>query len=163
MLIKVNNPIQDGLTTFKRKHPKHRIKVHQGGNMHLDAIYASGGMVVSVFHNYLTDKEESKTDSIKSAIGKLEYMREMRDKTPEWVDEGLIPALMKAIRAAQKQVAAGMSVFEELGDPTLDDIEEECAFLNAYIYSERVKDKELDAEMARMEKEASRKASNKKD
>lgn len=158
MQIKINNPAtEQGATHFRRiTKEKDRKFVHQGGNLHLERIYASGGMVVSVFHNYLTNQEEEKYDSIQSALNKYNYMREMRDKTPEWVDEGILPAILKAVRAAQRQVNDSNNIVTDMGDPTEEDIERECGVLAAEIAAARAADPELDEEMSKVEKEAER-------
>jgi len=114
-------------------------------------MYASGGMVVSIFHNYITNKEEAKYDSVESALGKYQAMCEMREKSPEWVDEGLLPAVLKAIRAAQKQTAEDRGIVKQMTDDTFIDVEEESAYMANLIAEERAKDPELDAEMSAVE------------
>ena len=151
MLIKVNSPIKEGETVFRRKRANDRIRVHEGGNLHLERMYASGGMVVSVFHNYLTNKEEVKYDSIEHALEKYYAMREMRENSPEWVDEGLMPAILKAVRAAQRQTDEDRNISVDMGDPTPDDIEEECTQIESIILEARRNDPELDREMTRAE------------
>lgn len=147
--------VEQGSTSFRRiTKEKDRKKVHQGGMLHLERIYASGAMVVSVFHNYATNKEEVKYDSIKAALDKYNYMREMREKTPEWVDEKIMPAILKAIRAAQRQENEGLGLVVDMGDPTEEDIERECGVIGALIAEARNNDPELDAEMTRVEKAA---------
>ena len=156
MLININNPIMDGETIFKRVGSKYRTKVHEGGTLHLERMYASGGMVVSVFHNYATNKEEFKYDSIQHALEKYESMAEMRENSPEWVDEKMLPAILKAIRAAQRQEANNQGFIVDLGDPTEEDIEAECGKISQFIADARNSDPELDREMTKIEMEASK-------
>jgi hypothetical protein len=80
-------------------------------------------------------------------------MREMREKAPEWVDDGMMPAILKAIRAAQRQISRGQGLVQSMGDPSEDDIEKECGFLNSFIAEQRNSDPELDKEMTKLEKE----------
>lgn len=114
-------------------------------------------MIVSVFHNYATNKEEFAYDTIHSALEKYRSMAEMRQSSPEWVDEGLMPAILKAVRAAQRQEAEGRGLVEDMGDPTLEDIEEECNEIAALIAQARKDDPELDEEMTRAEMDEARK------
>ena len=131
--------------------------MHEGGTLHLERIYASGAMVVSVFHNYVTNSEEVKYDSIKHAIEKYKYMRDMRADTPEWVDDRLGPAILKAVRAAQRQENEGRGLVVDMGDPTEEDIERECGVIGAMIAEARNNDPELDAEMTQIEREGKKK------
>ena len=158
MLLKINSPIQEGETFFKRKHANQRIKVHQGGTLHMERMYASGGMVISVFHNYVTNKEESKYDSISAALEKYQAMREMREKSPDWVDEGMMPAILKAVRAAQRQESESRGLVEAMPDPSEEDIEKECGVISEQIAAARNRDPELDAEMTKLEKQNKSKA-----
>lgn len=162
MLININSPIIDGETVFKRKRLKNRIHVYEGGELHLERMYASGGLVVSVFHNYKTNAEELRYLSIKDAISKYEEMRDMRQNTPEWVSEHMLPAILKAIRAAQRQEAEAQGFIVDLGDPTEDDIEEMSREIAAEIAKARQADPELDEEMTRIEMEGAKNAIKKK-
>lgn len=159
MYINVKTPaVEQGETTFRRiTKEKDRKKVQQGGTLHLERIYASGGMIVTEFHNYVTNQLEVKHDSIGHALEKFEAIRDMQRKSPDWVDDGLPAAILKAVRAAQKQINEGNGIVEDMGDPTLEDIEEECAEISALIAQARAADPELDAEMTAIEKEAKKK------
>ena len=157
MLIKINGGGAKGETIFRRKRPKDRKFVHEGGNLHLARMYAQGGMVVSVFNNYLTNQEETKYDSVQSALDKYKAMAEMRENSPEWVDEGLMPAILKAIRAAQLQNNEGEGIVINSGDVTdeelaeIEDVDEEFAKISAFIAEQRKNDPELDKEMTLVE------------
>jgi len=152
MLLRINSPIMEGETSFRRiENPKYRKEVYQGGTLHLERIYASGGFIISVFNNYATNAEESKYDTIETAMEKYHAMVEMRENSPEWVDEGLMPAILKAVRAAQRQISENRGIAEDLGDPSLDDIEEECGKIEAAIAQARAADPELDKEMTQAE------------
>ena len=161
MLININSTIIDGETIFRRKRPKHRKHVYEGGELHLERMYASGGLVVSVFHNYRTNAEEVRYLSIKDAITKYEEMSEMRHNSPEWVSEHMLPAILKATRAAQRQEAEAQGFITDLGDPTEDDIEEVCREMEAEILKARQTDPELDKEMTMIEMEGAKEARKK--
>lgn len=154
--IKNNGPIIEGETSFRRKRPKDRKKVHEGGNLHLERIYATGGMVASVFHNYITNAEEIKYDSVETALEKVKYMKEMQEDTPEWVDDGIIPAILKALACAQRQNSEKRGIIMSVDDPSSMDIEEECGEIGAMIAEARRNDPELDEEMTRAEMKMSK-------
>jgi hypothetical protein len=156
MLIKVNSGYHDGETIFKRKRAKDRKYVYEGGDLHLERIFARGGMIISVYHNYVTNQEEEKYMSIKTALEKYQQMAEMRENSPEWVDEHFLPAILKAIRAAQRQENEGQGIAVDMGDPSLEDIEAECGELSALIAEARKNDPELDKEMTIIEMEAAK-------
>ena len=151
MLIQSNYPVVEGFTSFKRKAPERRKAVHEGGSLHMESIFASGGMVVSIFHNYKTNKEEISTMTIQTALERYKGMVEMRRNSPEWVSEEMLPAILKAIRAAQRQTNEMRGVITDMGDPSLDDIEKECGVIEGMLAKARAADPELDAEMTAIE------------
>lgn len=153
MIIKSVNPIMAGETHFKRKRPKDRIRVHEGGNLHLERVYASGGFVVSVYHNYATNKEETRMHSVETALERYKEMADMRDNSPEWVDTRMLPALLKATRAAQLQQNRGDGLVMEVPDELDDgDIDRAVGDLAAAIAEARRRDPALDEEMRAVEK-----------
>lgn len=157
MLIKTVPKIKAGETIFQRVQPKNRKAVHEGGNLHLERIYASGGMVVSVFHNYDTNQEEQRFHTVETAFERYRQMADMRENAPEWVDEDLLPAILKAVRAAQLQNAEGDGIIRsvEAADPEEVLAEEDLDKLSHEIGNEielaRKMDPELDAEMKAVE------------
>ena len=155
-VIKINGAVVEGETIFRRKKLSQRKKVHEGGSLHIERIYASGGMVVTVFHNYVTNEEEPKYDSIGHALEKVVSMREMQKNSPEWVDDRLVPAVLKAISAAQRQENENRGIIINVDDPGIEDIAEECGELESEIARAREADPELDREMTEMEMDMSK-------
>lgn len=160
MLIKTTPKIKAGETIFQRVRPKNRKAIHEGGNLHLERMYASGGMVVSIFHNYDTNQEEQRFHTVDTAFERYKQMADMRESSPEWVDEKLLPAILKAIRAAQLQNAEGDGLIRsvEPADPEEILVESDWEELERRIGDEialaRKTDPELDAEMKAVEAEA---------
>jgi hypothetical protein len=143
----------EGETIFSRKQERYQKFVHEGGDTHIERIYASGGMIVTILHNYATNDIETRYLSIDTAMERFYSLRDMRRNSPEWVSEDLLPAILKAVKAAQKQQSLGLSIFTDVGDAPLDegDIEGEMEEIWAAINEERAKDPELDAQMRDIE------------
>ena len=145
-----------GETIFKkRKQAKNRTKLHQRGLQHVDRMYATGGMVVTVIHNYETNQEEIKYLDIPEAIERYHTLREMVDSKNldrSVVDtEELLPAILKAIRAAQLQEKQGKGILLKEEELTANDIEAIEAEISGFIAEARKNDPELDKEMTLIE------------
>ena len=143
MIIKNGAKLFEGETFFSRKINKFMIK--DKTSIFIDRIYARAGMVVIEYLNYNTNKGEFLYLKPEEAIARI---RAIMNMNPEWVQDGLLPAVMKAYGCALNQTADGYSkIFKEIDY----DVEEQSAELEEALKQARIADPELHAEMCKVE------------
>jgi len=145
MKIIIGKNLYEGETFFSRKITT--IKLAEKGQLFIDRIYARGGMVVVEYLDYNKNISDTKYLTPEEC---QERLLTLADLPEAWKDERLIPAIIKATRAAKQQTVDGYSATYQAEDWDVETLARE---MEEQIKQERIDDPELHEEMCKIERE----------